>query len=58
MRQITNEILADALFYFTSFHGQNVINIVAKLLDEKHAEFMQENPDFNGKIAFMGHSLG
>lgn len=57
MRQTCNEILSDALFYFTSFHGQNVINIVTKGLNKAYSDFMTEYPDFKGKIAFMGHSV-
>lgn len=57
MRQTCNEVLHDALFYFTSFHGQNVLNIVAAILNKRFAEFMQQNPEFDGKVAFFAHSV-
>ncbi|KAH6568345.1 hypothetical protein BASA60_008648 [Batrachochytrium salamandrivorans] len=58
LRQINNNILADVLFYFTSFHGQTLVNIVAQVLNEAYTNFMIKYPGFNGKVALVCHSLG
>lgn len=58
LRMINNDFLADVLYYFTSFHGQSIINIVANSMNESYAKFMKQYPDFKGKIAIYGHSLG
>ncbi|EGF82464.1 hypothetical protein BATDEDRAFT_86649 [Batrachochytrium dendrobatidis JAM81] len=58
LRQINNNILADVLYYFTSFHGQTLVDIVTKSLNAAHAAFMKKYPDFKGKVALVCHSLG
>ncbi|KAJ3107440.1 S23-interacting protein [Phlyctochytrium planicorne] len=56
--QINNDILADVLFFFSCFHGPQVLQIVADVLNDTYAEFMKKNPNFNGVISILGHSLG
>ncbi|KAL2919610.1 hypothetical protein HK105_200522 [Polyrhizophydium stewartii] len=58
MRHINNNILADVLYYFTSYHGQTLLNIVAKVLNEAYDRFIKAHPYFTGKVALVGHSLG
>ncbi|TPX58392.1 hypothetical protein SpCBS45565_g08004 [Spizellomyces sp. 'palustris'] len=58
LRTINNDILADVLYYFSSFHGQTILKIVAKRLNEAYAKFSQDHPDFDGKVILVGHSLG
>ena len=58
LRHISNNILADVLYYFTSFHGQTLVNIVTNALNKTFAEFMASNPDFDGKVGLVCHSLG
>jgi hypothetical protein len=58
IRHVCNEILSDALYYFTSFHGQHLINIVCKSLNEMHAKILEKSPNFSGSISILAHSLG
>ena len=58
LRMINNDFLADVLYYFTSYHGQSIIDIVANSMNKSFTEFMKKYPNFKGKIAIFGHSLG
>jgi hypothetical protein len=58
LRYINNDILSDVLFYFTSFHGQQLINIVTQCLNDTYKKFCAKNPDFDGKVSIVAHSLG
>jgi hypothetical protein len=58
LRYINNDILSDVLFYFTSFHGQQLINIVTQCLNETYRKFRVKNPEFDGKVSIVAHSLG
>ncbi|KAJ3012209.1 hypothetical protein HKX48_006398 [Thoreauomyces humboldtii] len=58
LRAINNDILADVLYYFSSFHGQTILNIIAQRLNKAYHDFMEANPDFDGQINLIGHSLG
>ncbi|KAJ3028096.1 UNVERIFIED_CONTAM: hypothetical protein HDU68_002481 [Siphonaria sp. JEL0065] len=57
-RQINNDMLADVLYFFSSFHGAKIMEIVAGVINTQYAKFMQENPEFNGPICILAHSLG
>jgi hypothetical protein len=67
LRRINNEMLSgmsftliftDVLYYFTQYHGQKIVDYVVDAFNEQYAEFMEMYPDFTGKIAIFGHSLG
>ena len=58
LRLVNNDFLADVLYYFTSYHGQSIIDIVTKSMNESYKKFMKKWPEFSGKIAIFGHSLG
>ncbi|KAJ3140469.1 hypothetical protein HK100_009377 [Physocladia obscura] len=57
-RLICNDAISDVLYYYSAFHGQKVLKIVAKVLNTEYRKFMAQHPDFGGKICFLGHSLG
>ncbi|KAI8843340.1 hypothetical protein BJ741DRAFT_692939 [Chytriomyces cf. hyalinus JEL632] len=57
-RQINNDMLADVLFYFSSFHGSKIMAIVADVLNKEHAQFKKKYPSFNGPVVILAHSLG
>jgi hypothetical protein len=58
LRMINNDFLADVLYYFTSFHGQKIVDMVAKSMNDSYSKFMNQYPDFKGKVAIYAHSLG
>ncbi|OAD01141.1 hypothetical protein MUCCIDRAFT_165042 [Mucor lusitanicus CBS 277.49] len=58
IRLIENDYLADVLFYFSKDRGQKIIDNVTSLFNTSYHNFMEKHPNFNGKIAIMGYSLG
>ena len=38
--------------------GQKVLEVVCRLLNQAHAIFITENPEFDGVVCLLGHSLG
>ncbi|TPX60375.1 hypothetical protein PhCBS80983_g01796 [Powellomyces hirtus] len=58
LRAINNDILADVLYYFSSYHGQQILNIVAEQLNKAYNAFRKAHPYFDGQINLIGHSLG
>ncbi|GAA5807379.1 hypothetical protein MFLAVUS_000739 [Mucor flavus] len=58
MRMINNEYLSDAFFYLSKDRGQSIINHVTKTFNEAYSGFINENPDFQGKVAILAYSLG
>ncbi|RKO90389.1 DDHD domain-containing protein [Blyttiomyces helicus] len=58
IRKVNNDILADVLYYSSSFHGETILRIVSQLLNKAYAEFCSQNQGFAGKVCIVGHSLG
>ena len=58
LRVLNNDILSDVLFYFTSFHGQKLLNIVCSEINREYKEFAARHPNFKGSVSFYTHSLG
>lgn len=58
IRLIENDYLADVLFYFSKDRGQKIVDNVTNLFNTSYHNFMEKHPNFNGKIAIMGYSLG
>jgi len=58
IRNMTSNFMGDALFYFTSYHGQVIISAVVELMNNAYNEYISKHSDFNGKIILFGHSLG
>ncbi|ORY50447.1 hypothetical protein BCR33DRAFT_713245 [Rhizoclosmatium globosum] len=57
-RQINNDMLADVLYFFSSFHGAKILELVAGVINDQYRKFMLENPEFIGPICILAHSLG
>ncbi|KAI8582208.1 hypothetical protein K450DRAFT_227905 [Umbelopsis ramanniana AG] len=58
IRLIENDYLADVLYYFSKSRGQYITDNVTNLFNTSYHNFMSKYPDFNGKIAIYGYSLG
>ncbi|EPB86014.1 hypothetical protein HMPREF1544_07172 [Mucor circinelloides 1006PhL] len=58
IRLIENDYLADVLFYFSKDRGQKIIDNVTNLFNTSYHNFIEKHPNFSGKIAIMGYSLG
>ncbi|RCI02114.1 hypothetical protein CU098_002103, partial [Rhizopus stolonifer] len=48
----------DVLYYFSKDRGQVIVDNVTRLFNTSYQNFMEKHPNFNGKIAIMGYSLG
>ncbi|KAL1924230.1 uncharacterized protein VTP21DRAFT_7265 [Calcarisporiella thermophila] len=61
VRLLANEWISDVIYYFTNEYGQVMVDIICKQLNEKYAEFLAENPDFEtsgGEASVICFSLG
>lgn len=57
-RNFSNNSLLDILLHMTPEHGHTVRNFVTQRLNKLYTKYRQRNPQFKGKVALMGHSLG
>ncbi|KAI9252925.1 DDHD domain-containing protein [Phascolomyces articulosus] len=58
VRLIESDYLSDVMYYFTKERGQSIINHVTKSFNQSYHDFMEQQPNFNGKISILGYSLG
>ncbi|KAI8374211.1 uncharacterized protein BYT42DRAFT_395095 [Radiomyces spectabilis] len=58
IRLIENDYLADVLYYFSKDRGQNIVDNITNLYNTSYHNFLEKHPNFNGKIAILGYSLG
>ncbi|KAI8328470.1 DDHD domain-containing protein [Choanephora cucurbitarum] len=58
IRLIENDYLADVLYYFSKDRGQKIVDNVTQLFNTSYQNFMEKHPNFEGKIAIIGYSLG
>ncbi|KAG2184647.1 hypothetical protein INT43_000560 [Umbelopsis isabellina] len=58
IRLIENDYLADVMYYFSKDRGQLITDNVTNLFNTSYRNFMAKNPNFDGKIAIYGYSLG
>ncbi|KAI8149267.1 DDHD domain-containing protein [Fennellomyces sp. T-0311] len=58
MRMIESDYLADVLYYFSKDRGQSIIDHVTQQFNSAYHDFMEQQPNFNGKVAILGYSLG
>ncbi|RUP42819.1 hypothetical protein BC936DRAFT_138040 [Jimgerdemannia flammicorona] len=58
IRLIENEYLADVLYYFAKDRGQSIIDHITDLFNTSYHNFAERYPNFDGRIAIFGYSLG
>lgn len=58
LRNLLGSVLLDILLYYEPNYKQQIITQVITEANDIVARFKRENPYFNGKISFIGHSLG
>ncbi|KAI7848605.1 DDHD domain-containing protein [Circinella umbellata] len=58
VRLIQSDYLSDVMYYFTKERGQSIIDHVTKQFNDSYHHFMEQQPNFNGKISILGYSLG
>ncbi|KAJ2524686.1 hypothetical protein GGI11_000639 [Coemansia sp. RSA 2049] len=58
IRTLDNEILGDILYYFSSFHGHRLLEMVITKLNAAYQSFVERHPRFSGQVDLIAHSLG
>ncbi|KAL8762286.1 MAG: hypothetical protein Q9184_001698 [Pyrenodesmia sp. 2 TL-2023] len=57
IRNLITDLALDILLYQSAYR-EHIAGIVQRECNRIHALFLQRNPNFNGKISLIGHSLG
>lgn len=60
MRHLNTDCFGDIIYYLSQHHGQMIINMVIKIMNERYLQFLKDHSltDFRGTINIVGHSLG
>lgn len=53
-----NDYMADILYYFNPHFGSQIVQMIVEELNEAYDTFIENHPDFNGKISVYALSLG
>ncbi|TID30468.1 hypothetical protein CANINC_000979 [Pichia inconspicua] len=58
LRNLTADVVLDVLLYYEPMFKDVILNGVAKSLNETYDKYLENHPNFKGKISIIGHSLG
>ncbi|KAF2772509.1 DDHD-domain-containing protein [Teratosphaeria nubilosa] len=58
VRNLITDLALDILLYQSPAYKDHISRIVVSECNRIYHLFMERNPEFNGKISFLGHSLG
>lgn len=58
IRTVAANLMLDILFYATPAHTTRILRTTAKELNRAYNLFRRWNPEFDGPVSIMGHSLG
>lgn len=58
LRNIVGDVILDVLLYYESRYLKQIMDAVLSELNSLYKAYKEQNPDFNGKVHIMGHSLG
>ncbi|KAJ2706294.1 hypothetical protein FB645_001689 [Coemansia sp. IMI 203386] len=58
IRTMDNEVIGDILYYFSTFHGRRMLEMVINKLNDAYDRFMAAHPNFTGSTSLVAHSLG
>jgi hypothetical protein len=58
VRNLITDLALDILLYQSPAYKDHISRIVVSECNRIHKLFLDRNPTFNGKISFIGHSLG
>ena len=58
LRNVVSDLALDVLLYQTPAYNAHIARIVVKECNRILKLFKQRNPDFEGKVSLIGHSLG
>ncbi|KAJ2721607.1 hypothetical protein GGI07_003844 [Coemansia sp. Benny D115] len=58
IRSVYNDKIGDIFYYFSTYHGRKVLELVTTKLNAAFDTFMAEYPGFSGEVNLVAHSLG
>lgn len=58
LRNILGDVVLDILLYYEPRHIKQILEVVISELNHVYKLYKERNPNFNGKVHIMGHSLG
>lgn len=58
LRRLLGDIALDILLYGEPFYRERILTEVKSHLNETYQLYKKRNPDFNGEVHLIGHSLG
>ncbi|KAJ1739427.1 hypothetical protein LPJ68_004699 [Coemansia sp. RSA 1086] len=58
IRTIDNERIGDIMYYYSTFHGHEILKMVIEKLNRVYDEFIQKHPGFDGPVSLVAHSMG
>lgn len=58
LRDIVGDVILDVLLYYEPRYLKEIFSLVVAELNRVYLLFKEKNPEFNGKVHIMGHSLG
>ena len=57
LREFTNTSMMDVLFYTSPIYAQPMVESLVTQIEDMITLYREKNPNFNGKIAFIGHGI-
>ena len=57
LREFTNGAMMDVLFYTSPIYAQPMVEALAQQVEDMVSLYREKNPDFNGKVALVGHGI-
>lgn len=58
LRNVIGDVALDILLYYESGYFTQILLSVTEELNRVYSLYKEKNPDFNGKVHILGHSLG
>ncbi|KAJ2744788.1 hypothetical protein GGI20_002681 [Coemansia sp. BCRC 34301] len=58
IRTLDNEVIGDILYYFSTYHGHEMLALVIGKLNTAYRDFISTHPCFQGPVSLIAHSLG
>lgn len=58
LRNVVGDVVLDVLLFYEPYYFNQVMRVVVDEINRVYNLYKKNNPDFNGKVHILGHSLG
>ncbi|ODQ67879.1 DDHD-domain-containing protein [Nadsonia fulvescens var. elongata DSM 6958] len=58
IRNLGGDLILDVLLYYQPHYQKQIIESTVSECNRVYRKFLERNPNFKGKVSFIGHSLG